>query len=156
MRVINSPQPLVLDWFETVVFLAGSIENGTAKEWHQEVIDACSNFDVTFVNPRRTTWDANDEQVLRKQIQWELSALDACHVAFFYFQGDTLSPISLLELGKMSETGMDLIVVCEDDFWRKVNIEETILHQCDGRVSVHSTLQEGINDLRSLLTDAFA
>ena len=61
MKVITAPNlapPLGL--FEDVaqVFLAGSIEQGAARDWQQELLAAFSpDSDLVFFNPRREVWD---------------------------------------------------------------------------------------------------
>lgn len=110
-----------------LVFLAGSIEMGTARPWQAELTQALSTFKGTLLNPRRLDWDSSWEQSkdnpeFVKQVTWELEALDNAHVIAMYFDPDTKSPISLLELGLHASRG-NLIVCCPKDFWRKGNVD---------------------------------
>lgn len=111
-----------------IIFLAGSIEMGNAELWQDKVSSALSEYECTILNPRRDDWDSSWEQTIkndnfREQVEWELSSLDMSDIIFFYFDPNTKSPISLMELGKYIDEGKKLFVVCPDGFWRKGNIE---------------------------------
>lgn len=108
-----------------IVFLAGSIEMGTARPWHDEVVAALSDFDVTVLNPRRENWDASwhqhpDNPSFREQVEWELDGLARADLILMYLDPDTKSPVSLMELGLFH--GRNLLVCCPDGFWRKGNV----------------------------------
>lgn len=111
-----------------IIFLAGSIEMGNAELWQDKVSSALSEYECTILNPRRDDWDSSWEQTIkndnfREQVEWELSSLDMSDIIFFYFDPNTKSPISLMELGKYIDEGKKLFVVCPDGFWRKGNVE---------------------------------
>lgn len=91
------------------VFLGGSIELGKADNWQNEVKDFLnqhpySNF-IDVFNPRREgPWEQewmNDysEGPFKEQVDWELHKQKECNLLIYYFARDTISPISLLELG---------------------------------------------------------
>jgi hypothetical protein len=127
---------------ETSVFLAGSIEQGTASDWAKRITKLFEGeFDI--FNPRRDKWDADLKQDISnktfvEQVNWELDALDAADLIFMYFEPETKSPISLLELGLYAASGK-LTVVCPDGFWRKGNVQIV----CD-RFDI--TLHESLDD----------
>jgi hypothetical protein len=109
------------------VFLAGSIEMGKAEDWQSKLTEKFSGSSVTFMNPRRDAWDSSwiqrkSNPNFRQQVEWELDMLQAADIIFMYFDPETKSPISLLELGIFSST-TKLIVCCPDSFWRKGNVE---------------------------------
>jgi len=110
------------------VFLAGSIEMGKAVNWQTKVEDGLEEFDeVVVLNPRRDDWDSSWEQTkdnpqFNEQVTWELQALEDADVIVMYFDPDTKSPITLLELGIHSHAGK-LIVCCSEGFWRKGNVD---------------------------------
>ena len=111
------------------VFLAGSIEMGSAIDWQQVIIDRLSTKDYIFFNPRRASWDSSWEQsidnpVFKEQVDWELKHLEESDIIVMYFDPNTKSPISLLEFGLFAKSGK-LIVYCPDDFWRKGNVDVT-------------------------------
>lgn len=115
-----------------VIFLAGSIEMGTAKEWQQAAIELFAALvpeteqqDYLILNPRRPDWDSSWSQVYEdpqfyQQVKWELSSLQKANYVLFYFDPATKSPVSMLELGAFREKA---VVVCPDGFWRKGNID---------------------------------
>lgn len=124
---VQAPNEVVLDTEYTNVFLAGSIEMGVAEHWQKRVIDALSDKPIRFLNPRRDDWDSswsqdihNDEFV--EQVVWELTSLEQSHLVIMYFDPNTKSPISLLELG-LHAREQKLIVLCPEGFWRKGNVD---------------------------------
>jgi hypothetical protein len=124
MIEIKAPQPYHLD--RPSVFLAGSIEMGKAVDWQQAVVEKLQETNLIILNPRRETWDESWHQTItdpefREQVEWELDALTAADFILFNFIPDTLSPISLLELGLFKDK--QLFVCCPDGYWRKGNIE---------------------------------
>lgn len=109
------------------IFLAGSIEMGVAENWQDKIADALKYELVILFNPRRDDWDASWEQSIKnpnfvEQVEWELDMLNAADWIVMYFDPNTKSPISLLELGLHAKSGK-LIVCCPDGFWRKGNVE---------------------------------
>ncbi|AXT53428.1 hypothetical protein D1818_22325 [Aquimarina sp. BL5] len=125
MKVITAPTKIELDK-NLSVFLAGSIEVGVAERWQDIVISEFSEEDITILNPRRASWDASwkqkiDNPIFKEQVNWELEALEKSDVIIMYFDNNTKSPITLLELGLFARSGK-LIVCCPDGFWRKGNV----------------------------------
>ena len=116
------------------VFLAGSIEMGSCGDWQFKVSTSLMMQSVTIYNPRRDNWDSSWEQDINnpnfyEQVNWELDMLDNADIIFMYFDPDTKSPISLLELGLYADKcGSDvwhkeMIVCCPKGFWRKGNVD---------------------------------
>lgn len=108
------------------IFLAGSIENGTAIDWQSACEKALGN-DFEVFNPRRGDWDdawepKSDNVHFSKQVNWEIHALQIADVVLMNFAANTKSPISLLEFGLMADKGK-MIVVCAPDFWKKGNVD---------------------------------
>jgi len=116
------------------LFLAGSIQNGTAEEWQSKVLVSLeppiSNW-VTWLalNPRRRQWDKDCKQSIectdfKRQVDWELDHLTTCNVAAVWFDPTTTSPITLAELGILCGIKHPHVVVyCPDGFWRKGNVD---------------------------------
>jgi len=107
------------------VFLAGSIEMGSAPDWQTALAKALPP--ATILDPRRTEWDSSwrqsiDEPRFREQVEWELDGLERSDVIAMWFVPETKSPITLLELGLFARSGK-LLVGCPEGFWRKGNIE---------------------------------
>ena len=125
MKVIKAPEKYVLD--KPSLFLAGSIEMGAAENWQDRVAQAFGDTDLILLNPRRDNWDSTWEQRMsnpqfKEQVDWELDALEQVTGIIMYFDPNTKSPISLLELGLFANRNK-LIVCCPDGFWRKGNVE---------------------------------
>jgi len=112
------------------IFLAGSIEMGTAEDWQTTLTDSFKDLnleDVAFFNPRRDDWDSTWEQdqtnpQFNYQVNWELTHLMKSDIIFMYFSPLTKSPISLLELGLFANS-KKMIVCCPKSFWRKGNVD---------------------------------
>lgn len=113
------------NWYK--VFLAGSIEMGTAIEWQQDILEFLKheNDKLVIFNPRRDDWDSTWKQDknsfnFREQVYWELEALEKSNLVVFYFDPNTKSPISLLELGLFANKAL---VCCPEGYWRKGNVD---------------------------------
>lgn len=140
----------------TTVFLAGSIDNGSAVDWQKKVEQAFDGHEGTFFNPRRDKWlpdlkqDIN-EPVFNFQVNWELDHIEDSDVVFFYFAPDSKAPITLLELGFTDGTGkIDIIVCCPEGYWRRGNVQIV----CDRRGwKVYDDLPSAIAALHSTLTE---
>lgn len=125
-RVYKPPQEIP-DILGPSVFLAGSIEQNTAELWQDDLTEHLNDLPITILNPRRDNWDPSWEQRKRNpefsfQVKWELDCQRRADIIAMYFDPNTKSPITLLELGLFATTGK-LIVCCPDGFWRKGNVE---------------------------------
>lgn len=110
MIVVKPPKPISKVPYVKSIFLAGSIEMGVAINWQDQLIGELCRLDTHYqiFNPRRDNWDSSWEQdksnpQFNEQVNWELRALEQCDLIAFYFDPDTKSPISLLELGVMGK-----------------------------------------------------
>ncbi|WP_378176793.1 nucleoside 2-deoxyribosyltransferase domain-containing protein [Aquimarina sp. SS2-1] len=151
MKVITAPSTIELDENPSV-FLAGSIEMNVAERWQDKVIKTLSNEPVTLLNPRRASWDASWKQsvenpVFKEQVNWELEALEIVDMIIMYFDQNTKSPITLLELGLYAKS-RKLIVCCPDGFWRKGNVDVVCERYCVQQVN---SLEELINEVKRKL-----
>ncbi len=98
---------------------------GQAADWQTELICRLGDLDITILNPRRKFWDpawvnSADNPHFHAQVTWELTALEKAALAIFCFDPKTLSPVSLLELGRF---GHKATVLCPPGFWRKANVD---------------------------------
>ncbi|ORY16320.1 hypothetical protein BCR34DRAFT_557634 [Clohesyomyces aquaticus] len=108
------------------VFLAGSIEMGKAINWQTHMTANLQHLPLTVLNPRRGRWDQNtiplpSDQTFRTQVEWELSALEKASVICFFFDKNTKSPVTMLELGLWAHSGK-VVVCCDKGFWKAGNI----------------------------------
>lgn len=113
------------------LFLAGTIEMGTAVDWQAELaanplFDGLK--DVIIFNPRRQAWDAGWQQSInnaqfKEQVDWELDRIINSDLVVFNFEPESKSPITLMELGLVAGMKKPALVYCPEGFWRKGNVE---------------------------------
>ncbi len=152
MIEIKAPDPLPLWNGLTRIFMAGSIEMGVAENWQTKFAGALEPFSYTLMNPRRDDWDASWEQSIdnpqfAEQVNWELDHITNSDFVAFYFDPNTKSPITLMELGYVAGLPKSrgwymkrqAIVCCPPGFWRKGNVD--IICQRAG-ITVVETLEE--------------
>ncbi|KAF2474536.1 uncharacterized protein BDR25DRAFT_254743 [Lindgomyces ingoldianus] len=109
------------------LFLAGSIEMGNAIRWQQHMANILRDLPITITNPRRGHWDKNarplpTDKTFRAQVEWELNAMTKATVICFFFDKNTKSPVTLLELGLWASSGK-IVVCCPDGFWKGGNVD---------------------------------
>lgn len=131
LHIIKPPTPIMrdVDAMRPSVFLAGSIEMGAAKDWQTQAIEFYEdhNIELNIYNPRRDDWDSSWTQEFEnpqfyQQVNWELTALEDATLIIMYFDPNTKSPISLLELGLFAKSDK-IFVCCPKGFWRKGNVD---------------------------------
>jgi hypothetical protein len=111
------------------IFLAGSIEMGLAEDWQTKVTKELNQYSGYILNPRRDDWDSSWVQDINnpqffEQVNWELDMMDYANIIVMYFDPNTKSPISLLELGLHACGGSRyMLVCCPQGFWRKGNVD---------------------------------
>lgn len=118
------------------VFLAGSIEMGTAEKWQAKFAAGLEGLDVNVLDPRRDDWDSSWTQDIsndqfREQVEWELECMERADLMVVYFDPSTKAPITLMELGLHAIENDDrLVVCCPDGFWRKGNVDIVCRRYC--------------------------
>jgi hypothetical protein len=123
----NPPEPPTYRKF--TVFTAGSIEMGGAVNWQPLMATMLNHLPITVCNPRKGSWDQSitqqaKDEFFKQQVVWELDALEQADVICFFFDTETKSPVSLLELGLW--TASDKVVVCcGEAYWKSGNIHLT-------------------------------
>lgn len=132
------------------VFLAGSIEMGAAEKWQDKVCELLKSTKWTILNPRRDDWDSSWEQRIEntqfnEQVSWELQGIENSEFILLYFDPNTKSPITLLELGLIAGSAPEkLLVICPDGYWRKDNVDIV----CDRyRVKQYPSIEQAIKRL---------
>ena len=155
MKVIKAVEPFADDIRNTFsVFLAGSIEMGKAENWQSKVERLLEDEEGVILNPRRDDWDSSWEQVegdnqFTRQVVWELLAQTHSDMIIMYFDPNTTSPITLLELGLFGGmTPEKLVVCCPDGFYRKGNVDVTC--KWKGIKQVNS-IEELVEEVKSRL-----
>ncbi len=129
MIEVKAPEyPIMSGVLRKSIFLAGSIEMGTAENWQDRIVKELSDINqLVIYNPRRDDWDSSWEQSIgneqfNEQVVWELKHMEKATVIPMYFSPGTKSPITLLELGLFADSGK-VVVCCPDGFWRKGNVD---------------------------------
>jgi nucleoside 2-deoxyribosyltransferase len=136
------------------IFLAGSIEMGKATPWQDKLVLDLSALNVVIYNPRRTDWDSSWTQdptpgtKFNEQVTWELYHIQKSDIVVFYFDPETQSPITLMELGYCIGSHKDIVVCCPDGYFRKGNVVIT----CGlNNVSVLNTYEEFLDEIKNKL-----
>ena len=145
---VQAPNEVILDTEYVNIFLAGSIEMGVAEKWQEKVIAALSDKPIRFLNPRREDWDSSwkqdiDNDNFVEQVIWELTCLEMAQIVIMYFDPNTKSPISLLELGLHAKE-QKLVVLCPEGFWRKGNVDVVCEYYSINQVDTFDELIEFI------------
>ena len=125
--LIKSPNDIPIDDNRLKIFLGGSIDMGKSEDWQAKLEKQLSGYNVIVLNPRRDDWNKEWKPIstdpnFRKQVEWELSALETSDIIVMYFAPGSQSPISLMEFGLYAKTNK-LLVLCPDGFWRKGNVD---------------------------------
>jgi len=157
MEVYKAPEKYPNDGKFTI-FLGGSIEMNFAKEWQIELTQKLStyNFDIRILNPRRDDYDAGQKQSIdnpyfKEQVTWELDGLDRADLIVMYLQPDTLSPISMMEIGLYINTldwNKQMIICTPNGFWRRGNIEILV-----DRFPFHCILVDSLQELEKMIIE---
>jgi hypothetical protein len=155
--VVTAPNPVPLDAPHPWIFLAGSIERDRAERWQDCVIAALAGLPVTLLNPRRDAWDATwrqelDEPRFAAQVAWELDHLERADLIAWYAAPDTLSPISLLELGLHARSGK-VVASCPPGYQRRGNVQAVCRRH---GIPMHDGLEGLIADLAARSTSMAA
>lgn len=128
LRVYKAPEVSSSKKSRFSIFLAGTIEMGKSVDWQTKLTSELMDYDIDVYNPRRESWDNSWKQTISnrpfsEQVNWELDHIDLCDVIVFVIQGNSKSPISLMELGYVAKSGKQVLVQCDMDFWRRGNVE---------------------------------
>ena len=151
MITIKPPGKIVISTAQSL-FLAGSIEMGRAENWQNTLEQRLENFDITILNPRRDNWNASWEQTIncpqfREQVEWELEGLEKASLIPMYFDPNTRSPITLMELGLFAKD-KKIVICCPFGFWRRGNIE-VVCNKYD--IPLFSNIELWIQEIKNRL-----
>ena len=155
MESYKAPQKYPSD-SKFTIFLGGSIEQGKAELWQDTLTEKLKDFDIRILNPRRDDYDAGQKQSIdnpyfKEQVTWELDGLDRADLIVMYLQPDTLSPISMMEIGLYINTldwNKQMIICTPNGFWRRGNIEILV-----DRFPFHCKLVSSLEELESMIIE---
>lgn len=152
---IHSPESLgvVAKGWKTV-FLAGTIDMGSAVDWQKQVEDYLDTYRVVTFNPRRPDWDKSwksekSDPHFNEQVNWELNALKKSDYIIMNILPGSQSPVSLLELGLYARS-KKVMVVCPSGYYRKGNVDIVCeKYNISQYASLNILLQEFIKKLKT-------
>lgn len=149
--VVKAPHPYD-SGLKYTIFLAGSIDMGKARPWHDDVIKALSDLDIQILSPKRDDWDSSWEQCstcepFREQVVWEHDAMEAADMVVFCFTAESKAPVTMYEFGRFADR-KECIACVEEGFYRQGNLD--IYCELDD-VAVYHNLDEMIADLHVAL-----
>ena len=154
MKVYKPPFNIrKIDLFPSI-FLAGSIENGSADDWQTKFIEEFADIEKGIIlNTRRDEWDSSWEQSknnpnFKGQVEWELYGLENSTLIVMYFDPNTKSQISLLELG-LHMRSRKVIICCPKGYVKKGNVDITCGFY---RVPVYKTFEQLIDAVKLVVT----
>lgn len=110
------------------VFLAGTIDNGASKNWQKDVAKRLDDIGFDVFNPRRDDWNSETKHStaigsdFEAQVFWELTNIKRAQIVIFWFESDSQSPITLLELGLCIGSGKEIFVYCPEGYYRQENV----------------------------------
>lgn len=135
------------------IFLAGSMDNDNEENWRKETIDYINKSwfedrtnteSITIYNPKRNEgWSVDLEN---EQATWNISMLNIADYIILYLTGDSVSPVSLLELG-LHARDKKLFLAINDDYLRK-NIAK-FYYSCYGYNRIYSSIQEMVDVIKN-------
>lgn len=161
MIEVKAPERPVFEEENTMIFLAGSIEMGAAELWQDRIARELADTELVLMNPRRDDWDSSwvqdiSNENFNEQVTWEMDYISVSDVVAFYFDPNTKSPITLMELGYVAGLLNDerleigdygAVVCCPPGFWRRGNVQMI----CDRHdILLVDTLDELVDILRQL------
>lgn len=101
---------------------------GVAEQWQERLGHLLEDVNCVLLNPRRDDWDSSWTQSIDnfqfcQQVNWELDGLETSDIVVFYFDPQTRSPITMMELGLVATRSCRVVVCCPEGFWRKGNVD---------------------------------
>lgn len=164
MERIKAPEKWQKEAYEKgqkrYLFIAGSIEMGKASEWQNELCEMLADLEkLVVLDPRRDNWDSSWEQTVDnpnflEQVTWELDSLEGADIVSFYFDPDTKSPITLLELG-LSAKNVHCVVCCPPGFYRRGNVEIVCNRESIVLVGTLEELSKKIRDFFEMDSESY-
>ena len=136
------------------IFLAGSIEMGTAELWQPRAAQALLAMGLNVFDPRRDDWDptwAHDPTPgtpFETQVSWELNHLSLADIVLFRITAGTASIVSMLELGMILESRKPIVIWADPGYMRFGNVVITARRYCK---DVFTREDEAMAEVRRLL-----
>lgn len=129
-QIVKAPGKFILNQHNISMFLAGSIDMGSAEDWQTRLSkDLQGNDNLVLFNPRRDDWDSSWVQdptpgtQFHEQVTWELDHLQKADIVAIYFADGSQSPITLLEFGMFAQKYRSVVIYCTPEFYRYGNVK---------------------------------
>ncbi len=119
MKYVECPE--VYGGNEKSLFLAGGISG--CGDWQTEMAGMLKDEDLVIINPRRKNFDVENKRLEKEQITWEFEHMKKADIISFWFTSETICPITLYELGKISMTNKYLLVGVHPEYTRRRDVE---------------------------------
>lgn len=127
------------------IFLAGSMDLEKSVGWRKKVVNQLSKDEkYCFLDPTHIKHDFLSASKMEAHVLWELNALELADRILLVFLKESLSPISLVELGLYVRT-KKMIVVCPKEFYKIDYItvlckkyQTTLVHSLEQAIQVLS------------------
>jgi len=147
MKYIEAPNNYEPREGEKVLFPAGGITG--CGDWQSELVGMLGNKEVTILNPRRKHYPDTPEAA-KEQIEWEHNHMKKANMVSFWFPNQTLCPITLYELGKISVGNQQLFIGIDPEYKRKLDVEiQTQLER--PAVKIVCSLNELVNQIKEYI-----
>ncbi len=105
---------------EPSLFLAGGISE--CADWQRDLAEALAALPWVLINPRHPAFDAANPEAAAQQIGWEFRHLQRARAVSFWFPPETLCPITLYELGKLSAGSKPLFIGVDPGYQRRQDV----------------------------------
>jgi len=118
MKHVECPE--VYDGKGNSLFLGGGISG--CRDWQTELVALLKDTNLVLINPRRKEFNAEDKNLEEEQIKWEFEHLNKSKAILFWFPPETVCPITLYELGKISKTDKPIFIGIDKNYSRKNDV----------------------------------
>ncbi|MBI4147215.1 nucleoside 2-deoxyribosyltransferase domain-containing protein [Candidatus Woesearchaeota archaeon] len=106
---------------ERSLFLAGGITG--CPDWQADLTDLLTGEEIVLLNPRRSHFSTDNQNITPEQINWEHKHLQKADAISFWFPQETACPITLYELGAHSKSNKPLFVGVHPEYARREDVE---------------------------------
>lgn len=123
-RPLASELSLTGDDVSSFIFMAGGISH--CPDWQKPLASRfLETTNAVIFNPRRENFTFSIK-TQEEQITWEFDYLALCRNILFWFPSETLCPITLFELGKISTSNKNIVVGCHYLYKRRDDVVEQL------------------------------
>lgn len=149
MKYVECPENFAGDGRS--LFIAGGITG--CENWQEKLVELLKNENLVLLNPRRKKFP-DYLGIEEEQIKWEHEHMKKASAISFWFTRETVCPITLYELGKLSSSDKKVFVGIDPEYSRKIDVKiQTNLARPDIRV-VYS-LEELSEQIKQWLNEKF-